>query len=65
MMEKSEENRHAVAIRIRVIRALGFVGNMHYCGDCMNEFHADRGQHKPGCSVLASILEDEEWWDDI
>lgn len=47
---------------IAVIRALGFVGNTHYCPYCMNEFHADRGQHAPDCSLLFEIKEDDEWW---
>ncbi len=49
-------------VAVEVIRALGFVGNSHYCSDCMNTFHDDFGQHKPGCSVLADIATDEDWW---
>lgn len=47
---------------VAVIRALGFVGNAHYCSDCMNHFHVDRGQHAPGCSVAADVLADDDWW---
>lgn len=47
----------ATAAAVRVIRALGFVGNSHYCPDCMNHFHDTAGQHEPGCSVLAGLLE--------
>jgi hypothetical protein len=46
---------------IAVIRALGFVGNMHYCPGCMRRFHDDCGQHEPGCTILAGILADEGW----
>jgi hypothetical protein len=49
---------------VDAISALGFVGNMHYCPDCMNRFHDDRGQHKPGCSVLAGLESDDDWWDE-
>lgn len=45
----------ANAAAVDVIRSLGFVGNSHYCADCMNTFHSDLGQHKPGCSVLAEL----------
>ena len=48
---------------VEIIRALGFVGNAHYCPDCMNHFHDTCGQHEPGCSVLAGLLADEEWFD--
>ena len=47
---------------IAVIRALGFTGNAHYCAGCLNEFHYDRGQHKPDCPVLAEVTADDEWW---
>lgn len=47
---------------IAVIRSLGFVGNSHYCSGCLNEFHADRGQHKSDCSVLHDINIDDDWW---
>lgn len=50
---------------ILVIRALGFVGNSHYCPHCMNHFHDDRGQHDPDCGVLAEIQEDDQWWEDV
>ena len=49
---------------IAVIRALGFVGGMHYCPGCMNHFHDSRGQHEPGCQILESMMDDEYWWDD-
>jgi len=48
---------------VAVIRALGFVGNSHYCADCLNTFHDDCGQHKPNCARLAAMLADEEWPD--
>lgn len=35
---------------------LGFVGGARYCPGCMREFHADYGQHEPGCAVLADIM---------
>lgn len=47
---------------ISAIRALGFVGNSHYCPGCLNHFHVDRGQHEPDCSVLADMNRDDEWW---
>lgn len=31
------------------IRAAGFIGNTHYCPDCMNEYYADEGQHAEDC----------------
>lgn len=40
---------------VGVIRALGFIGGAHYCPVCMNEFHADLGQHEPGCDRLAEL----------
>ena len=48
---------------VSVIRALGFVGNSHYCPSCLNTFHDDCGQHKPDCQSLAGMLEDEDWPD--
>lgn len=59
VVEAAEREGSGVA----VIRALGFIGNAHYCPDCMNHFHDDHGQHETGCSVLAQILADEEWPD--
>ncbi len=50
---------------IALIRTLGFVGNSHYCGGCLNEFHADRGQHKAGCPTLADLIADEEWFENV
>ncbi len=41
---------------VALIRSLGFVGNTHYCADCMNTFHDDLGQHKPDCGILAGLL---------
>lgn len=58
----SDDEKVRVRAVISVIRALGFVGNAHYCSSCMNHFHEDRGQHKPGCSILADLRADEEWW---
>ena len=48
----------ATVAAVDVIRSLGFIGNAHYCADCMNHFHDDLGQHEPGCSVLASLLDE-------
>lgn len=50
---------------VAVIRTLGFVGNMHYCPGCMNHFHDTCGQHEPDCPVLAEMMANEEWWDDL
>lgn len=50
---------------VAVISTLGFVGNSHYCSHCGNEFHEDRGQHKPDCGLLAEMQADEEWWDEL
>lgn len=52
---------------IAVIRTLGFVGNTHYCPGCLNRFHEDRGQHQPGCPVLAESHElgDTDLWDQV
>lgn len=48
--------------RIKVIRMLGFIGNSHYCPGCLNEFHADRGQHDFDCPSLKDLMDDPEWW---
>jgi hypothetical protein len=56
------ESRQGASPVIAVIRALGFIGNTHYCADCLHEFHFDRGQHDPNCAILAEIRADEEWW---
>lgn len=47
---------------VRVIRRLGFVGGAHYCPDCMNTFHGDKGQHAPDCGYHE--ISEEEWLDD-
>lgn len=47
---------------VSVIRALGFVGNAHYCPACLNQFHEDRGQHTSDCPVPAELAQDEDWW---
>lgn len=39
--------------------SIGFIGGTRYCPGCMNEFHADYGQHKPDCSVLADMRADD------
>lgn len=49
---------------VDLIRSLGFVGNMHYCPDCMRHFHDYLGQHAPGCELIKRLIaelgEDED-----
>lgn len=56
--EIDEAARIATRAKIDLIRSLGFVGNTHCCPGCMNELHADLGQHKPDCTLLADMLHD-------
>lgn len=45
---------------LSLIRWLGFVGNTHYCPQCLNEFWAAHGLHEPDCAWAENTRREAE-----